>query len=101
MAKKIQPMPPSPPRTSHYTSYEVLDNSYLLEEETYTWYDPETSHPVRIGEIFQSRYQVLGKLGYGSVSTAWLCRDLMYVFAPLNHLLQLLIRLSELMNTSL
>lgn len=28
---------------------------------------------------FQSRYQVLGKLGYGSRSTAWLCRDLRWV----------------------
>ncbi|KAE9376111.1 putative CDK4/6 [Stipitochalara longipes BDJ] len=67
---------PSPPRKSRATSFRVLDNSYLLEEETYSWYDPAASYPVRIGEIFQSRYQVLGKLGYGSVSTAWLCRDL-------------------------
>ncbi|KAI9806285.1 MAG: hypothetical protein M1825_006400 [Sarcosagium campestre] len=35
-----------------------------------------TFYPVRIGEVFQSRYQVLGKLGYGSRSTAWLCCDL-------------------------
>jgi len=76
MVKKIHPIPPSSPWTYHSTSYEVLDNSYLLEEETYPWYDPEISYAVRIGEIFQFRYQVLGKLGYGSVSTAWLCRDL-------------------------
>ena len=30
-----------------------------------------------MGEVFQSRYQVVGKLGYGGYSTAWLCRDLM------------------------
>jgi len=77
MARKTRPIPPSPPRDFRGASYEVLDNSYLLEEETYPWYDPESSYHVRIGEIFQSRYQVLGKLGYGSVSTAWLCRDLM------------------------
>jgi serine/threonine-protein kinase SRPK3 len=56
-----------------------LDSSYLLEEETFSWYDPEAFYPVRIGEIFRSKYQVLGKLGYGSVSSAWLCRDLVYV----------------------
>jgi serine/threonine-protein kinase SRPK3 len=66
----------SPPRQPPTTGFEELDNTYLLEEETFSWYDPEVFYPVRIGEIFQSKYQVLGKLGYGSVSTAWLCRDL-------------------------
>ena len=46
------------------------------EEELFAWYSPDEWYPVRIGEVFQSRYQVLLKLGYGSVSTAWLCRDL-------------------------
>ena len=67
---------PSPPRQAPTSGFEVLDSSYLLEEETFPWYDPESFYPVQIGEIFQSKYQVLGKLGYGSVSTAWLCRDL-------------------------
>jgi serine/threonine-protein kinase SRPK3 len=69
----------SPPRQPPTTGFEVLDNTYLLEEESFSWYDPEAFYPVQIGEIFQSKYQVLGKLGYGSVSTAWLCRDLVYV----------------------
>ncbi|KAI7554690.1 hypothetical protein KC331_g371 [Hortaea werneckii] len=30
----------------------------------------------RIGELLNSRYQIIGKLGYGGHSTAWLCRDL-------------------------
>jgi serine/threonine protein kinase len=67
---------PSPPREPPTSGFEVLDSKYLLEEETFSWYDPEAFYPVRIGEIFQSKYQALGKLGYGSVSTAWLCRDL-------------------------
>jgi serine/threonine-protein kinase SRPK3 len=66
----------SPPREPATSGFEVLDNSYLLEEETFPWYSPGAFYPVRIGEIFQSKYQVLGKFGYGSVSTAWLCRDL-------------------------
>ncbi|KAE9404244.1 kinase-like protein [Gymnopus androsaceus JB14] len=48
----------------------------LLEEENWEWYEPGLFYPVRIGEVFKSRYQVIGKLGYGSRSTAWLCRDL-------------------------
>ncbi|KFY33736.1 hypothetical protein V494_07370 [Pseudogymnoascus sp. VKM F-4513 (FW-928)] len=68
---------PSPQRLPPTDGFEVLDNAYLLEEETYSWYSPEETYHVQIGEVFQSRYQALGKLGFGSVSTAWLCRDLM------------------------
>ncbi|KAF6824741.1 hypothetical protein CPLU01_10690 [Colletotrichum plurivorum] len=47
-----------------------------LEEETFSWYDPDRWYPVQIGEVFEDRYQVLLKLGFGSASTSWLCRDL-------------------------
>ncbi|KAG6309254.1 hypothetical protein E4U44_007222 [Claviceps purpurea] len=33
-------------------------------------------YPVTIGEIFCARYQVVGKLGFGTTSTVWLARDL-------------------------
>ena len=33
-------------------------------------------HPVRIGDIYNSRYKVLRKLGWGYFSTVWLCWDL-------------------------
>ncbi|CAG7916448.1 unnamed protein product [Penicillium olsonii] len=42
-------------------------NSYLQTRKFY---------PVYIGEVFNHRYQVLGKLGYGSNATVWLGRDL-------------------------
>jgi serine/threonine-protein kinase SRPK3 len=42
------------------SGFEVLDGMCLLEEETFSWYDPEVFYPVRIGEIFQSKYEVLG-----------------------------------------
>lgn len=32
-------------------------------------------HPVRIGEMYGSKYQVLRKLGYGQYSTVWLVRN--------------------------
>ncbi|KAL4886613.1 protein kinase [Aspergillus karnatakaensis] len=34
------------------------------------WY-----YPVHPGDVFHSRYQVVSKLGYGTSSTVWLCRD--------------------------
>ena len=68
--------PPSPPRQISTVGFQTLDPSQPIEEETFAWYDPKYFYPVRIGEVFQSRYQVIGKLGYGSYSTVWLCRDL-------------------------
>ncbi|KAK3301837.1 kinase domain protein [Chaetomium strumarium] len=32
--------------------------------------------PVNIGDLFSSKYQVVGKLGFGSTSTVWLARNL-------------------------
>ncbi|XP_049818536.1 SRSF protein kinase 3-like [Aethina tumida] len=34
-------------------------------------------HPVKIGDVFRSRYKVLKKLGWGFFSTVWLCWDMM------------------------
>ncbi|RDW61134.1 putative Serine protein kinase [Aspergillus mulundensis] len=52
------------------------DPTNKLEEEKLAGYSPAHFYPVKIGEVFRSRYQVLGKLGYGGHSTVWLCRDL-------------------------
>jgi len=36
-------------------------------------------HPVRVGELYDSKYKVLRKLGYGQYSTVWLVRNEQYV----------------------
>ncbi|PPJ56168.1 hypothetical protein CBER1_09086 [Cercospora berteroae] len=56
--------------------FKLLDSVDKVEEENWDWYSAEAYYPVRIGEIFESRYQIVGKLGYGAHSTAWLSRDL-------------------------
>lgn len=33
-------------------------------------------YPVKLGDVFNARYQVLSKLGFGANSTVWFCRDL-------------------------
>ncbi|KAI0687183.1 CMGC/SRPK protein kinase [Cytidiella melzeri] len=58
------------------TNFDLVDNSHLIEEETWPWYHSNEFYPVRIGDIYQSQYQVVGKLGYGGYGTVWLCRDL-------------------------
>ena len=70
------------------SGFTALDKNKKLEEEAYPWYSPEALYPVRIGEVFNSRYQTIGKLGYGSYSTVWLCRDLEYVVIDLLCVLQ-------------
>ncbi|OJZ81013.1 hypothetical protein ASPFODRAFT_65521 [Aspergillus luchuensis CBS 106.47] len=54
-----------------------IDPSSLVEEENVPTYKPEKFYPVRIGEVFNHRYHVVGKLGDGSTATVWLCRDLL------------------------
>ena len=57
-------------------NFERLDPSSLVEEETLRGYRAKHCYPVRIGQIFNDCYEVIGKLGYGSASTVWLGRDL-------------------------
>ncbi|PYI02369.1 kinase-like protein [Aspergillus sclerotiicarbonarius CBS 121057] len=68
--------PASPVREFSQSNFPLLDAAEKLEEETLSWYSPSDFYAVKIGEVFQSRYQVIGKLGYGGYSTVWLCRDL-------------------------
>ena len=39
-------------------------------------YRPGGYHPVHIGDVYDEKYRVLHKLGYGSHSTVWFARDL-------------------------
>jgi serine/threonine protein kinase len=55
-----------------------MNLSEPFEEERLPWYDPDQFYPVRVGEIFDSKYKVVGKLGYGAYSTVWLCRNVKY-----------------------
>ncbi|KAL4860462.1 hypothetical protein BDV12DRAFT_107150 [Aspergillus spectabilis] len=50
--------------------------SQKIEEETLPGYIASRYYPVRIGEIFLDRYQIVGKLGFGASSTVWLARDM-------------------------
>jgi serine/threonine-protein kinase SRPK3 len=47
-------------------------------EESLPDYEAEQFYPVNIGDTINSRYHVIGKLGYGANSTGWFCRDLLY-----------------------
>ncbi|XP_076247924.1 SR splicing factor protein kinase isoform X2 [Calliopsis andreniformis] len=46
------------------------------EQEESSDYCKGGYHPVKIGDLFQNRYHVTRKLGWGHFSTVWLCWDL-------------------------
>ncbi|KAG6243759.1 hypothetical protein E4U23_006477 [Claviceps purpurea] len=56
--------------------FAVIPADEKIEEETLPNYATSQYYPVTIGEIFCARYQVVGKLGFGTTSTVWLARDL-------------------------
>ena len=67
---------PSPPIRFHNTNYEVIGAAQKLEEEYFEDFKTGKYYPVRIGDVFASKYQVVGKLGFGVSSTVWLAHDL-------------------------
>lgn len=62
--------PPSPAR--EFSPGPLLDSVDKLEEEKLAWYSQDNFFPVKVGHVFHSKYQVVGKLGYGGYSTVWL-----------------------------
>lgn len=51
-------------------------SSTISEEESLDDFHTQRYYPVRIGNVFNDRYQVLAKLGFDRKSTRWLTRDL-------------------------
>lgn len=45
------------------------------QEEGLDSYHKHGFHPVRLGDIYNSKYKVLRKLGYARYSTVWLVRN--------------------------
>lgn len=55
----------------------VVTEDRLIDEESMPNYLLQRYYPVSLGEIFNKRYEVLVKLGYGRSSTVWLAQDLL------------------------
>ncbi|KAG8156846.1 hypothetical protein KVR01_013259 [Diaporthe batatas] len=68
--------PPSPAREFPSSGFHNFAKSRKIDEENYSWFSHKEFYPVRIGQVIRDRYQVITKLGYGTSSTSWLCRDL-------------------------
>ena len=74
--KNLLRRPPLTPLKFLTTDFEVINNDNILEKEQFEEFKSGRYCPVNIGDVFASKYQVVGKLGFGVTSTVWLARDL-------------------------
>ncbi|OJZ83706.1 hypothetical protein ASPFODRAFT_62835 [Aspergillus luchuensis CBS 106.47] len=58
------------------SGWDTIPAAEILDEERLDGFKKGQYYPVNIGDFFASKYQVIGKLGFGVTSTAWLARDL-------------------------
>uniref|UniRef100_A0A674MV77 non-specific serine/threonine protein kinase n=1 Tax=Takifugu rubripes TaxID=31033 RepID=A0A674MV77_TAKRU len=69
------PPPPPEPEGPPEPEEEIL-GSDDEEQEDPADYCKGGYHPVKIGDLFNGRYHVIRKLGWGHFSTVWLCWDI-------------------------
>ncbi|XP_035280612.1 LOW QUALITY PROTEIN: SRSF protein kinase 3-like [Anguilla anguilla] len=70
------PPPPAPEPTPPAEREEEILGSDDEEQEDPADYCKGGYHPVKIGDLFNGRYHVIRKLGWGHFSTVWLCWDI-------------------------
>ncbi|XP_060100691.1 SRSF protein kinase 2 isoform X2 [Heteronotia binoei] len=70
------PPPPPLPEPSPPEPEEEILGSDDEEQEDPADYCKGGYHPVKIGDLFNGRYHVIRKLGWGHFSTVWLCWDM-------------------------
>ena len=64
--------------------YNMTDsgNTQPLEERALALSRRKRYYPVKIGEVYNGRYRIIAKLGYGAYSTVWLARDERFIKMP-------------------
>ena len=67
---------PSPPLCFSTTGFETVHPLEVLDEERFEQFKQGQYYPANIGDVLSSKYQIVGKLGFGTTSTVWLGRDL-------------------------
>lgn len=80
-AKSAVKRAPSPTRQYSNVKIPFIIPLEKVEEEHF---GIERYYPARIGDVLSSRYQIVGKLGFGNSSTVWLARDLQLVMLSPN-----------------
>ncbi|XP_021369286.1 SRSF protein kinase 3-like isoform X1 [Mizuhopecten yessoensis] len=78
---RSRPYGRSDPQTRADPEYEEEEEEEILgsdddEQEDPADYTKGGYHPVKIGDLFNGKYHVVRKLGWGHFSTVWLCWDM-------------------------
>ncbi|KAG2421801.1 hypothetical protein HFD88_005777 [Aspergillus terreus] len=68
--------PPSNPLCFSTSGFRTVPPSEVLDEERFAHFKQGQYYPANIGDVLDSKYQIVGKLGFGTTSTVWLARDL-------------------------
>jgi hypothetical protein len=58
------------------SGFDIIPQHVVVEEEQFDEFKAGLYYPVNIGDVYASKYQILGKLGFGTTSTGWLARNL-------------------------
>ncbi|KZF26273.1 kinase-like protein [Xylona heveae TC161] len=66
----------SPPHINQSSIFPILDPATKIEEERMPAYEQSLFYPVKLGDVFCAKYQIISKLGFGANATIWFCRDL-------------------------
>lgn len=75
-ATRVFRRPPSPPICFPTTGFETVRPSEILDEKRFEKFKLGQYYPANIGDVICSKYQIVGKLGFGTTSTVWLAHDL-------------------------
>ncbi|KLJ05564.1 hypothetical protein EMPG_10961 [Blastomyces silverae] len=85
LGRRLLSRAPSPLRVIRHDGFTTLDPVVKIEEEKMLAYEKGLFYPVKLGEVLNPRYQVLGKLGFSANSTVWFCHDLKYWLKAVTH----------------
>ncbi|KAJ5782070.1 hypothetical protein N7457_003844 [Penicillium paradoxum] len=67
---------PAPTLSFPTSGFEIISSEHVLEEEYFEEFRNGQYYPANLGDVLNSKYQIVGKLGFGVTSTVWLARDL-------------------------
>ena len=65
-------------QSSSIQSTTTIPRSKEVDMEAQTEYRVGGFHPIELGDVLNTRYRVVRKLGYGRYSTVWLVEDNQY-----------------------
>jgi len=75
-ARGLMRRAPSTPLRFPAAGFEMINDVDVVEEEHFDAFRAGQYYPVNIGDVYASKYHIMGKLGFGTTSTVWLARNL-------------------------